>query len=147
MNGNFVWRDAGRVVVFREDGVEQAPQVLAEHGFDSFELLTTPRALVAAPELEAAAAAVHAVPSGQVPEAAASLLDRIGAPNLVALGGGRTIDTAKAIASVSGATVAAIPDDPLGGRDHGDPPPAGGRRGAGARDGAAADSRSPTRRR
>lgn len=109
MNGNFVWRDAGRIVVFRQDGVEQAPQVLYEHGFDRFELLTTPRALAAAPELEAAADAVHAVPSGQVPEAAAALLDRVGAPSLVAHGGGRAIDVAKAIASVSGAAVAAIP--------------------------------------
>ena len=109
MNGNFVWRDAGRVVVFRDDGVEQAPQVLHEHGFEHFELLTTPRALAGAPELEAAADAVHVVPPGQVPEAAASLLDKVAAPALVAHGGGRAIDTAKAIASVSGATVAAIP--------------------------------------
>jgi len=109
VNGSFVWRDAGRVVVLREDGVAQAPQLLYEHGFAEFELLTTPRALPGAPELEAAATAVHAVPSGQVPETAAALLDRLRAPQLVALGGGRVIDTAKAVASVSGAAVAAIP--------------------------------------
>ncbi|HEX3174152.1 MAG TPA: iron-containing alcohol dehydrogenase [Solirubrobacterales bacterium] len=109
MNPSFVWRDAGRVVVFRSDGVAQAPQVLREHGFAGFELLTTPRALVGAPELEAAAAAVHAVPSGSVPEAAAGLLERVDAGFLVALGGGRVIDTAKAVASVTGARVAAIP--------------------------------------
>jgi alcohol dehydrogenase class IV len=106
---NFVWRDAGRVVVFRRDGVGQAAQLLHEHGFADFELLTTPRALPGAPELEAAARAVHAIPSGQVPDAAAALLDRVGAPQLVALGGGRTIDAAKAVAAVSGARVAAIP--------------------------------------
>lgn len=109
MNGNFVWRDAGRVVVLRHDGVAQAPQLLHEHGFAEFELLTTPRALPGAPELEGAAKAVHAVPAGQVPEAAAELLDRVGSPQLVALGGGRVIDTAKAIAAVSGARVAAVP--------------------------------------
>ncbi|HEU4906276.1 MAG TPA: iron-containing alcohol dehydrogenase [Solirubrobacterales bacterium] len=107
--GSFVWRDAGRVVVLREDGVAQAPQLLREHGFAEFELLTTPRALPGAPELEAAAKAVHAVPAGQVPETAAALLDRVRAPQIVALGGGRVIDTAKAVASVSGAAVAAIP--------------------------------------
>jgi alcohol dehydrogenase class IV len=106
---DFVWRDAGRVVVFRHSALAQAPALLREHGFDGFELLTTPRHLVAAPELEAAAAAVHAVPTGQVPDAAAELLGRAGANRLVALGGGRVIDTAKAIASVSGARVAAIP--------------------------------------
>lgn len=109
MNGNFVWRDAGRVVVFRSDGVAQAPQLLHEHGFADFELLTSPRALLSAPELEAAAKAVHAVPVGQVPEAAAGLLERVRAPQIVALGGGRAIDAAKAVASVSGARVAAIP--------------------------------------
>jgi len=109
VNGNFVWRDAGRVVVQRVGGVEQAPKLLGEHGFAGFELLTTPRALLGAPELEAAADAVHAVGSGPVPELAAGLLDRVGTERLVALGGGRAIDTAKAVASVSGARVAAIP--------------------------------------
>lgn len=109
MNGNFVWRDAGRVVAFRRGGVAQAAQILHEHGFSGFELLTTPRNLVAVPELEAAAVAVHAVPQGSVPDAAAGLLDRVGASQLVALGGGRVIDTAKAIASVGGAQVAAVP--------------------------------------
>jgi alcohol dehydrogenase class IV len=106
---SFVWRDAGRIVVFRRDAVAQAPQILREHGFSGFELLTTPRNLPAVPELEAAAAAVHAVPPGPVPEAAAGLLEQAGAEQLVALGGGRVIDTAKAIASVSGARVAALP--------------------------------------
>lgn len=109
MNGNFVWRDAGRIVVFHHDAVGQAAQLLGEHGFADFELLTTPRALPGAPELEAAAKVVHAIPAGQVPEAAAVLLDRVEALQLVALGGGRTIDTVKAVAAVSGARVAAVP--------------------------------------
>jgi maleylacetate reductase len=109
VNGDFVWRDAGRVVAFRHDGVAQAPQLLREFGFGEFELLTTPRALPGAPELEAAARAVHAVPPGQAPEAAAALLDRAQAPQLVALGGGRVIDSVKAVAAVTGARVAAIP--------------------------------------
>jgi maleylacetate reductase len=96
-------------VVFRRDGIAQAPQFLHEHGFDNFELLSTPRALPGAPELEAAAKAVHAVPPGQIPEAAATLLERAKAPQLVALGGGRVVDAAKAVASVSGARVSAIP--------------------------------------
>jgi alcohol dehydrogenase class IV len=109
VSGSFVWRDAGRTVALRQGGVAQAPQLLGEHGFAGFELLTTPRALPGAPELEAAANAVHAVPAGQVPEAAAALLGRVGAERLVALGGGRIIDAAKAVASVTGAAVAAIP--------------------------------------
>ena len=109
MNGNFIWRDAGRAVVFRHGGAEQAPQLLREHGFAPFELLTTQRALAGAAELVSAATAVHEVAPGGVPEAGAALLDSARSPHLVALGGGRVIDTAKAVASVSGAQVAAIP--------------------------------------
>jgi alcohol dehydrogenase class IV len=111
VDGNFVWRDAGRTVVFEAGGIAAAPKLLAEHGIEQFELLTTKRHLDAGEGL--AAAAVHELPPADpaiaVPESAAALLDSVGAPNLVALGGGRTIDTAKAIAAVTGATVAAIP--------------------------------------
>ena len=107
---DFVWRDAGRAVVFRRQGVAQAPLLLREHGFAPFDLLTTPRALAGAPELAAVAHAVHEVAPGGVPEAAAALLDSARSPRLVALGGGRVIDSAKAVASVgTGPSVAAIP--------------------------------------
>lgn len=113
MNGNFVWRDAGRTVVFDVEGIAAAPVLLAEHGMEGFELLSTPRHLERAAGLASAAAAVHEVaatnPASAVPEAAAGLLDSARGEVLVALGGGRTIDTAKAIASVTGARVAAIP--------------------------------------
>jgi alcohol dehydrogenase class IV len=109
VSGDFLWRDAGRTVVFRQDGLAQAAQLLAEHGFSSFELLSTPRALAAASALAEAADAVHEVGPGQVPDLAAALLDQVDSEFLVALGGGRPIDVAKAIASVTGAEVAAIP--------------------------------------
>jgi maleylacetate reductase len=109
VSGNFVWRDAGRVVVFRDSGIRDAPQLLAEHGFSPFDLLSSERHLAAAKELAAAANAVREVPPGSVPEAAAALLEGAGSDSLVALGGGRIVDTAKAIASVTGAQVAAIP--------------------------------------
>jgi alcohol dehydrogenase class IV len=109
VNGDFTWRDADRTVVFRRNGVAEAPQLLLEHGFSPFELLSTPRALSTAPQLAEAAAAVHEVAPGQVPDLAAELLDRTGSRSLVALGGGRPIDVAKAVAAVSGARVAAIP--------------------------------------
>ncbi len=62
---------------------------------------------------------VHEVPAGQVPAAAGALTGALAAPShaeegvrvrpLVALGGGRVIDVAKAIAAISGAEVVAIP--------------------------------------
>lgn len=109
MNGNFVWRDAGRVVVFDSNGVSDAPKLLAEHGMEPFELLSTARHLERAEGLANAASAVHVVPPAAVPESAAVLLDSVGPQSLVAFGGGRTIDTAKAIASVTGVQVAAVP--------------------------------------
>jgi alcohol dehydrogenase class IV len=106
---SFIWREGDRVVLFRHEGLDAAARLLGEHGYDDFELLTTPRHLPAAPELEAAARAVHAVDPGPVPEAAARLLDRIESERLVAFGGGRVIDTAKAVAAVREGRVAAIP--------------------------------------
>lgn len=109
MSGDFVWRDAGRTVVCRRDGVARASRILDEHGFASFELIGSARALAGAPELAAAATASHEVGAGQVPDLAAALLGPSATNRLVAIGGGRLIDVAKAVASVTGAEVAAIP--------------------------------------
>jgi alcohol dehydrogenase class IV len=116
---DFTWRDAGRTVVFRRGGVDAAVEVLREQGVGEFELLSTPRALADAPALAGAAGGVHEVQGGQVPAAAAALLDALSPPHdaskgararpLVALGGGRVVDVAKAVASVSGAEVVAVP--------------------------------------
>jgi alcohol dehydrogenase class IV len=109
VSGDFVWRDAGRTVICRRDGVAAAAPLLREHDFAPFELLSTPRALAGAGGLAAEATAVHEVAPGAVPELAAGLLGAAKGHSLVALGGGRAIDVAKAVASVTGAHVAAIP--------------------------------------
>lgn len=119
MSGDFTWRDAGRTVVFRRGGVGAAVEVLREQGVGEFELLSTARALAGAEALAAAASGVHEVASGQVPAAAAALVNALAPPlnasegvrarPLVALGGGRVVDVAKAVAAVSGAEVVAIP--------------------------------------
>jgi alcohol dehydrogenase class IV len=122
LSHDFTWRDAGRTVVFRRGGVGAAVEVLREQGVEGFELLSTERALAEAGEgsgLAEVAEAVHLVAPGQVPDAAAALVDALAPPHeaskgvqarpLVAFGGGRVIDVAKAIAAVSGADVVAIP--------------------------------------
>ena len=119
MSGDFTWRDAGRTVVFRRGGVAGAVEVLREQGVGKFELLSTERALVGAGALAEEALAVHLVPSGQVPAAAGALTGALAPPPhaeegvrvrpLVALGGGRVVDVAKAIAAISAAEVVAIP--------------------------------------
>jgi alcohol dehydrogenase class IV len=119
LSGDFTWRDAGRTVVFRRGGVAGAVGVLRAHGVEEFELLSTRRGLAGAEELAEEAHGVHLVAPGQVPAAAAPLLDALSSPYLlgegarvrplVALGGGRVVDVAKAIGAVSGADVVAIP--------------------------------------
>ncbi|HEU4739471.1 MAG TPA: iron-containing alcohol dehydrogenase [Solirubrobacterales bacterium] len=119
MTRDFVWRDAGRTVVFRRGGVAGAVGVLREKGIEEFELLSTERALAGAEGLAGAATRVHQVPSDQVPDAAAALTGALAPPlhaeegvrvrPLVALGGGRVVDVAKALGAVSGAEVVAIP--------------------------------------
>ena len=120
MSEDFTWRDAGRTVVFRRGGAARAVEVLREHGVEEFELLSTERALGEVDgDLSEAAHGVHLVAQGQVPAAAAPLLDALAHPHdagkgararpLVALGGGRVVDVAKAVGAVSGAEVVAIP--------------------------------------
>ena len=73
-------------------------------------LLTTERAALA--DLAAAATEVAYVPSGRVDELSAALLERHSFSSdvlLLALGGGRVVDTTKAIAGAVGARCAAIP--------------------------------------
>jgi maleylacetate reductase len=107
---DFTWKDGERWVVFRHGALGDAPALLGEHRWDEYELLTTPRALATAPPgLREIAAATHEVPAGPVPEVAAAIFDAVGATSLVALGGGRVIDAAKAIAAVRGGRVCAIP--------------------------------------
>jgi alcohol dehydrogenase class IV len=107
---DFTWRDGERTVIFREGVLAGAAELLAEGIWERFELVTTPRALGGAPlELAELATAVHEVPRGPVPDAAGTIVDAVQNPTLVALGGGRVIDVAKAIAAVRGGRVCALP--------------------------------------
>lgn len=109
MTYDFTWRDGERLVRFASGAVAEASGLLREHGFVSYALLTTERAAGQAPALSAGADAVHHVPTGRVDEISAALLPGVGEQPLVALGGGRVVDTAKALAGVTGAPCAALP--------------------------------------
>jgi maleylacetate reductase len=103
---SFTMRDGERTIRFGEGSAAEAPGLLEQHGFERYTLLTTPRAAGSTP-LEPALT-IEVAP-GLVDEISAALLPEAGDAPLVALGGGRVIDTAKAIAGVTGAPVAAIP--------------------------------------
>ena len=101
-------RDGERTIRFGEGAAAEAPDLLAQSGFGKYALLTTERAEGSAPLDEPATQVVH-VPPGLVDEISATLLGDLMEVPLVALGGGRVIDTAKAIGGVTGLPVAAIP--------------------------------------
>jgi alcohol dehydrogenase class IV len=102
----FRWLDGERVVVFGRGRLAAAGELLAP----GYVVLTTPRAAAAAPAVIAGAAAVHEVPPGRVDELAGALRSGVAGERLVALGGGRVIDVAKALAAADPPrTVAAIP--------------------------------------
>jgi alcohol dehydrogenase class IV len=106
------WRDAaaGRVVILRQALFGRAPELLGQNDFERYELLSTERALAGAPSgLREQAGKVHIVPPGPVPDASAAIINGVGSDHIVALGGGRVIDSAKAIAAVRDGRVAAIP--------------------------------------
>ena len=105
---NFTWRDGERVIRFGRGAAGEAGELLDA----PYALLTTPRAESAAPDVVSAAASVHHVASGLVDELSAALLAEVPEqPLIVALGGGRVIDTAKAIVGGRGgqSRAAAIP--------------------------------------
>lgn len=80
-------------------------------GGTPFALLTTPRTKLMATDLAGAAAAVHHVGPGLVDAISEDLRGHVSEKVIVALGGGRVIDTAKALAAAAGPPtyVVAIP--------------------------------------
>lgn len=108
MGSDFTWRDGERLIRFGRGALADAGNLLGE----GYTLLTTARARVHAPDVVALASAVIVVRPGLVDEIAAELLGHVDGELLVALGGGRVVDVAKALAAASGPNagrLAAIP--------------------------------------
>jgi alcohol dehydrogenase class IV len=98
----FTWADGNRVIHFGAG--------VAEHVWRGAALLSTPRARGSIPApLRDSWGSIHDVPAGQVADAAAALVGVVGAGPIVAWGGGRVIDTAKAVAAARGGRVCAVP--------------------------------------
>ena len=103
----FTWRDGERTIRFGRGSARSAGELVGS----GYVLLTTPRLRGRLPQLESAASAVLDVRPGFVDEIAAELLPEVtrAGGSLVAFGGGRVIDTGKALAAATGHAVAAIP--------------------------------------
>lgn len=105
----FRWLDAERLIRYGDSALADLHQLLSARGFDGYALLSTERARADLPELDAGAQVIVNVPHAQVPRAAAGIREQVSGMPLVALGGGRVIDTAKAIGAVGRQPVAAVP--------------------------------------
>ncbi|MDQ4049674.1 MAG: iron-containing alcohol dehydrogenase [Actinomycetota bacterium] len=105
----FTFADGERLIRFGGGALADAPELLAERGFDGYALLTTQRAMGSGAALGEGAASVLDVPEGPVPEAAAAVRDGVEGRPLVALGGGRVIDAAKAVAAAERLECATVP--------------------------------------
>lgn len=95
----FTWQDGERTIRFGRGTAAEAIGVLGGPGYA---LLTTARARHAAPAVVEAAGSVVEVAPGRVDELAGELLGTVAEDRLVALGGGRVVDVAKALAAASG---------------------------------------------
>ena len=101
----FTWQDGERTIRFGRGTAAEAIGVLGGPGYA---LLTTGRARGAAPAVVEAAETVIDVAPGRVDELAGELLGTIAQDRIVALGGGRVVDVAKAVAAASTTSGAAV---------------------------------------
>jgi alcohol dehydrogenase class IV len=100
----FTWVDGERLIRF---GEPDAAELLRSRGFESYALLTSER--FREHPLADAADVVALVGAGPVPEVSAAARPEVGGRPVVALGGGRVIDSAKAIGAADSLPVAAVP--------------------------------------
>src|SRR3954464_4740593 len=93
---SFTWQDGERLIRFGRGALADAPALLGE----GYTLVTTERAAEAAGGVVAGAGRGLSAGPGRVDGLAAEALDDLeAAPLLVALGGGRVVDVAKALAA------------------------------------------------
>ena len=92
MSEAFRHSDSARTIVFGPGALADSAELIGE----GYTLLSTPRAAASAPEVLERAKTMIEVPAGQV---AAQLRGTVTGSRLVALGGGRVIDVAKALAA------------------------------------------------
>jgi maleylacetate reductase len=111
---DFTWLDGDRLIRFGEVRDDEALELLESRGVLPYVLLIGgDRWLERLPAIASNAAGVFRVPHGPVPPAAAAVRKEIwygfAGHGLLALGGGRVIDSAKAIAGADTIQCAAIP--------------------------------------
>ncbi len=108
----FRWRDDERLVCYGRGTAARAAHLVAAERLGPFVLLTGSHGQFAPADLAAAAGAVIAAPPGPVPQTASTVAAAFAGPGvdaIVAIGGGRVIDVAKALAAAYELKIAALP--------------------------------------
>lgn len=113
---DFVWKDGERLIAFGRSSLASLPAFLNAAGIEDYALVSTERALeqfgsisIGGGDVVSGAVESANVGPGGVSDLAASLVDELGDLPLIAVGGGRVIDVAKAVAGTSNSKVVAIP--------------------------------------
>jgi alcohol dehydrogenase class IV len=105
LSASFTWHDGERTIRF---GRGVAAEAVGALGGPGYALLTTARAGAVAPHVVEAAGSVHEIAPGRVDELAGELLGTVSHERIAALGGGRVIDVAKALAAATGGAARAM---------------------------------------
>lgn len=113
-SGDFVWKDGERLIAYGESALASLPAFLRAAKMEQFVLIGTDRSLAQIRPHDtdgklSAALDTEKIGAGRVADLAAGLVDQVGDHPVVAVGGGRAIDVAKAVAAANGQQVAAIP--------------------------------------
>lgn len=113
---DFVWKDGDRLIAFGRASLASLPAFLRAARIENYALLATSRSLeqfssiaIGGADLADSATRTVDVGAGSVARIAAGVIDQVGSLPLLAVGGGRVIDVAKATAAVTGSKVAAVP--------------------------------------
>lgn len=113
---DFVWKDGERLIAFGRSSLASLPAFLRAAQMEEYALVTTDRALdqfasiaIGGNETALGAQRQILVDDGNVADIAAAHIEDVGDLPIVAVGGGRVIDVAKAIAGTNNTKVAAIP--------------------------------------
>ncbi|HEV7918489.1 MAG TPA: iron-containing alcohol dehydrogenase [Solirubrobacterales bacterium] len=106
---DFVWKDGERLIAYGPSALASLPAFLRATEMESYVVLTTEGRRTCAPEVIAGAEDVIELEPGRVDELAAAALELVGDRPVVGVGGGRVIDTAKAVGGANGKPVGAVP--------------------------------------